>query len=619
MLSSMETIVALGVNDAALLGVERSVLGRRWQERLSHATTREAEAIAQITGLPDILARIVAARGVTLASLDSFLDPKLRDLLPDPSSLADMETAATHLADIVEARSRVAIFGDYDVDGACSAALVGLYLRALDVPCEIYIPDRIFEGYGPNVEAIRGLADRGARTLITVDCGSTSLAPLEEAKRLGLRVLVLDHHQVGDVLPDVDAIVNPNRQDDLSGQGALCAAGVVFLALVALNRALRERGFFACRPEPDLIASIDLVALATVADVVPLTGLNRAFVTQGLKMMRQRRRIGLNALIDCAKLGRPVEPFHLGFILGPRINAGGRIGDASLGARLLMSEDQDEASSVAAELEALNRDRQAAERVMVEEAIAQAEARLQEVSGIDEPNVIVTGSPGWHPGIVGLIAGRLKERFRRPAFAFALNGEGGTATGSGRSVPGADLGRAVRAAVEAGLLVKGGGHAMAAGATLQATSEPEAALGLFQVYLEMTIGRDAGASRMGDALEIDAILSASGANAELLRLIERAGPYGQGNPEPIFIFAAHRLASCVAVGNGGHLRLTLKGSEGSTLAGIAFRAADQPLGRFLNEHIGQTVHIAGTLSLDSYGGRERVDLKVVDAAEASRA
>ena len=619
MLSSMKTIVALGVNDAALLGVERSVLGRRWKERLSHATTREAEAIAQITGLPDILARIVAARGVTLASLDSFLDPKLRDLLPDPSSLADMETAATHLADIVEARSRVAIFGDYDVDGACSAALVGLYLRALDVPCEIYIPDRIFEGYGPNVEAIRGLADRGARTLITVDCGSTSLAPLEEAKRLGLRVFVLDHHQVGDALPNVDAIVNPNRQDDLSGQGALCAAGVVFLALVALNRALRERGFFACRPEPDLIASIDLVALATVADVVPLTGLNRAFVTQGLKMMRQRRRIGLNALIDGAKLGRPIEPYHLGFILGPRINAGGRIGDAALGARLLMSEDQDEASSIAAELEALNRDRQAAERIMVEEAIAQAEARLQEVSGIDEPNVIVTGSAGWHPGIVGLIAGRLKERFRRPAFAFALNGEGGTATGSGRSVPGADLGRAVRAAVEAGLLIKGGGHAMAAGATLPATSEPEAALGRFQVCLETTIGRDAGASRMGDALEIDAILSASGANAELLRLIERAGPYGQGNPEPIFVFAAHRLASCVAVGNGGHLRLTLKGSEGSTLAGIAFRAADQPLGRFLNEHIGQTVHIAGTLSRDSYGGRERVDLKVVDAAEASRA
>ena len=598
----------------ALLGIECSVLHRRWRLSLTPAATREAEAIAQIAGLPDILARVVAARGVTLSALDNFLDPKLRDLMPDPDSLADMDRAVAALVPVIEARSRVAVFGDYDVDGACSSALMGLYLRALDVPHEIYIPDRIFEGYGPNSEAIRQLAARGARTLITVDCGSTSNEPLKEAKRLGLKVVVLDHHQVGDDLPEADALVNPNRQDDLSGQGMLAAAGVVFLTLVALNRALRETGFFACRPEPDLIALIDLVALATVADVVPLTGLNRAFVTQGLKMMRQRRRLGLNALIDSAKLGRPVEPHHLGFILGPRINAGGRIGDAALGARLLMSDSLDEAQALAAELEGLNRDRQDAEKIMVEEAIAQAEAAFG-IDGSDELNVIVTGSADWHPGIVGLIAARLKERFRRPAFAFALNGEVGTASGSGRSVPGVDLGRAVRAALEAGYLIKGGGHAMAAGATIMAAARSTGALEAFRAYLEASIGRDASLSREADALDIDAVLSAGGANADLIRLIERAGPYGQGNPEPVFVFPEHRLVSCSAVGSGGHLRLSLKAPDGATLNAIAFRAEGQPLGVFLQSRIGKAVHLAGTLSLDSYGGRERIDLRVMDAAE----
>jgi single-stranded-DNA-specific exonuclease len=582
----------------------RSASNQIWRERLDANSAREALAIAQVGGVSDALARVMAGRGITLDTMDAFLTPRLRDCLPNPSILADMDLAASLLADAIQAKRKVAIFGDYDVDGASSAALLAGYLRELNIAYQIHIPDRIFEGYGPNIEAIQMLASNGSHMLVTVDCGSTSFEPLSHAKSLGLQVLVLDHHQVGADLPQVDALVNPNRQDDLSNLGTCCAAGVVFITLVAVSRELRNRGFFKTRAEPNIMACLDLVALATVADVVPLTGLNRAFVAQGIKIMRQRERIGLRALIDCARLAGPVEPWHLGFLLGPRINAGGRIGDAGLGAKLLMCEDETEAQNIAMQLDSLNKDRQTVEHIMVQEAIAQVDARF--LTATQEPQIIVAAQADWHPGIVGLVASRLKERFQRPAFAFAV-GKEGSGAGSGRSIAGVDLGSAVRAAVEAGLLVKGGGHAMAAGATIEA-----AKLAAFEAFMEARLAQNVTDASADHAVLVDATLTAAGATVELLNDIARAGPFGQGNPEPVFAFAAHTLVDCTEVGTGGHLRLKFKSNDGATLTGIAFRASGQPVGQALQRAKGSQVHVVGTLTIDCYGGRERVDLRVMD-------
>ncbi len=581
------------------------MLGRTWIERCDPTRATIALAIAQTHGLPEILGRVLAGRGVTVQETEGFLNPRLRDLMPDPHRLTDMQEAARRLADAIERRERVAIFGDYDVDGACSAALLGEYLRGCGTPFVIHIPDRITEGYGPNIEAIRALKEDGACLLVTVDCGTASHEPLAEAARLSLDAVVLDHHQAPEALPKACAIVNPNRQDDLSGLGHLCAAGVVFLALVALNRELRQRGFFAGRAEPDLIASLDLVALATVADVVPLTGLNRAFVRQGLIIMRRRSRIGLAALADAAGLSGAPESFHLGYLVGPRINAGGRIGDAALGARLLLSEDPVEAGLLATELDRLNRERQAIEQVALLDAEAQA---LHTLDLTPDASVIVVAAADWHPGIVGLIAARLKERFRRPAFAFNLNAEG-TATGSGRSVPGADLGRAVRAAVELGLALKGGGHAMAAGVTIRAGDT-----GLFAAFLEARLAEAVDGARASDMLAVDGTLTAAGAGAGIVVALERAGPFGSGQPEPVFVFPHHRLIEAREVGSGGHIRIKLRGREGTTLGGVAFRAAGQPLGNALTQALGNDLHVAGTLSVDRWGGQEKVALRVVDVA-----
>jgi single-stranded-DNA-specific exonuclease len=585
-----------------------SASGQIWRERLNANSAREALAMAQVGGLSDSLARVLAGRDITLDTMDAFLTPRLRDCLPDPSTLADMNSAATLLADAIQSKRRVAIFGDYDVDGASSAALLASYLREFNVPCHIHIPDRIFEGYGPNIDAIKSFAEKGYQLLVTVDCGSTSFEPLDEAKRLGLKVIVIDHHQVGIILPQVDALVNPNRQDDLSNLGTCCAAGVVFITLVAVSRELRKREFFKTQPEPDLMACLDLVALATIADVVPLTGLNRAFVTQGIKVMRQRERVGLRALIDCARLNGPVEPWHLGFLLGPRINAGGRIGDAALGTKLLMSQDENESETIAAQLDSLNKDRQTVEHIMVQEAIAQAEARFTTIA--QEPQVIVTHQDDWHPGIVGLVASRLKERFQRPAFAFAV-GKEGSGAGSGRSIAGVDLGSAVRAAVDAGLLVKGGGHAMAAGATIEASKLVE-----FEAFLTKRLSQNVVLASAEHAILVDATLTAAGATVDLLNDIARAGPFGQGNPEPVFAFASHVLVDCTEVGSGGHMRLKFKSSDGASLSAIAFRASGQPIGQALMQSKGKHIHVVGTLNIDRYGGRERVDLRVIDVAFA---
>ncbi|HEX2552627.1 MAG TPA: single-stranded-DNA-specific exonuclease RecJ [Microvirga sp.] len=589
----------------AFLGVARSALGRTWTERCDSARAVAALAIAQTHGVPDVLARVLAGRGVGVADTPAFLNPRLRDLMPDPHRLTDMEAAAARLADAVERRETVAIFGDYDVDGACSAALLAEYLRACDVPSMIHIPDRITEGYGPNIDAIRALKERGANLLVTVDCGTASHGPLAEAARLGLDALVLDHHQAPEQLPEVRALVNPNRLDCLSGLGHLCAAGVVFLTLVALNRSLRLRGYWSARREPDLLASLDLVALATVADVVPLQGLNRAFVRQGLQVMRARGRIGLAALLDAAGLSGAPECWHLGYLVGPRINAGGRIGDAALGSTLLLTQDPLTAGRLAGELDRLNRERQVIEQAAVEEAEAQAWRVLE--AAPDAP-LVVTASADWHPGVVGLIAARLKERFRRPAFAFTL-ATAGTATGSGRSVPGVDLGRVVRAAVDGGLAVKGGGHAMAAGVTVA-----QGDLERFTAFATERLADQVGDALAFDGLGVDATLTAGGAHVDLVTAIERAGPFGAGQPEPVFAFPHHRIVEAREVGSGGHVKVRLRGGDGAVVGGIAFRAAGQPLGAALTRGLGASVHVAGTLSIDRWGGGEKVSLRIMDLA-----
>src|SRR5215470_17374279 len=461
------------------LGVERSATGRPWHGRLDDRGNARSLAIAQRHGLPDLLARILAGRNVDVDGVEAYLDPTIKRLMPDPEVITDMNSATSRIADAIVHGERMAIFGDYDVDGATSAALFASFLRIAGVDPLIHIPDRIFEGYGPNAEAIASLAARGARLLVTVDCGTTSIEPLGEATRLGLDTVVIDHHQADENLPPAVALVNPNRLDDLSGLGYLAAVGLVFLAVVAVNRELRRRGFWsAARPEPDLMELLDLVALGTIADVVALKGLNRAFVAKGLVAMRRRERVGLTALMDVSRLSGPPEPWHLGFMLGPRINAGGRIGRADLGAQLLLCADSTAAAALAAKLDHLNRERQAIELAAVAEAEAEALAAL----GIEEKGaVVVTASPRWHPGVVGLVAARLKERFGRPAFAIAL-GPGDVGTGSGRSIGGVDIGRAVRHAVAEGVLMKGGGHAMAAGVTLR-----KDALGTFRAFLEKAL------------------------------------------------------------------------------------------------------------------------------------
>ncbi|MCP8939141.1 single-stranded-DNA-specific exonuclease RecJ [Alsobacter sp. SYSU M60028] len=587
------------------LGVERSLTGRPWLSRLDDAAQAQALAMVQVHGVEDVLARVMAGRGVAAGDVPGFLEPRLRSLLPDPSTLAGMDAAVARLADAVERRETVAIFGDYDVDGAVSCALVAEFLLACGTPFLIHIPDRLTEGYGPNVEAIRDLHRRGGQLLVTVDCGTTSHEPVLEARRLGLDTVVLDHHQAPVTLPDALAIVNPNRQDDLSGLGYLCAAGVVFVTLVGLNRELRRRGFWKPGAEPDLLSMLDLVALGTVADVVPLVGLNRAFVRQGLAVMRARGRLGLRALADVARLDGPPRPYHLGFLLGPRINAGGRIGDAALGARLLISRDEADAIRIAQELERLNAERQAIEQAMVAEAEAEALAML----GLDEEgaSVVVVGSDQWHPGVVGLVASRLKERFQRPVFALAF-GPNDIGTGSARSVPGVDLGAAVRAAVEAGLVTKGGGHAMAAGVTLE-----RGKVDALREFLERRLAEGVGQARADRALAIDGAITAGGVRADLIDRLELAGPFGSGHPEPIFALPSHRLVDASEVGRG-HVRARFRAGDGAALDAIAFRAVGTPLGQALMAARGETVHAAGVLDVNRWQGGERPQLRLTDLA-----
>jgi single-stranded-DNA-specific exonuclease len=589
------------------LGVENSATGRVWRDRLDERGAARALAIAQHHALPELLARIIAGRDIETDAVDAFLDPTVKRTMPDPLVLTAMKEAAERIADAATRAETVAIFGDYDVDGATSAALLARFLRQCGLEPIIHIPDRLFEGYGPNSEAVRALAERGATLLVCVDCGTTSAEALGEAKTRGLDVVVIDHHQADEDLPPALAIVNPNRRDDLSGLGHLAAVGLVFMTVIAVNRVLRERGFWrGDRSEPDLLGYLGDVALGTVADVVPLIGLNRAFVAKGLVALRRRERPGHVSLMDVARLSGPPEAWHLGFLLGPRINAGGRIGRADLGVRLLLENDPIEAAKIAAELDRLNRERQAIEQ----ETLAQAEAEAEAALGLEDKGaVVVTAAEGWHPGIVGLVAARLKEKFGRPAFAVALE-PGGIGTGSGRSIPSVDIGRAVRRAVAEGLLVKGGGHAMAAGVTLRKT-----ALAEFRAYLEASLAADVEKSRRTSGLLIDGAVTAAAADAALLSMIARAGPFGSGNPEPIIALPAHTVVYAEEVGQA-HLRVRLKSGDGSAVNAIAFRAVGQKLGAALRNSRGRQVHAAGSFTLDRWQGAERVQFKISDVAPA---
>lgn len=588
------------------LDVSQSVLGRAWVDRLDIAGTRLATAISQRTGISDIVARILAGRGVELDAAEAYLEPTIRNLMPDPSTLTQMDDLANRLAQAVTDNESIALFGDYDVDGASSCALMVRYLAHFGLVPQVHIPDRIFEGYGPNIAAMDKLIDAGATLIITLDCGTTSDGPIAHARNRGVDVLVIDHHLSDHDLPPATALVNPNRPDDISGLGYLCAAGVTFMVLVAVNRALRQRGDTGL---PDLMRFLDIVALGTVCDVVPLVGLNRAFVIRGLEVARRGDNRGMSALALASRVSGPLNPYHLGFLIGPRINAGGRIGNAALGTQLLSLDDEHQALVIAAKLDELNTERQRIEVEAVEEATAVAAAEIGSGEG---PPILVLASANWHPGVVGLIAARLKERFERPAFAIALHPDG-TGTGSGRSMPGVDLGSAVIAAVETGLIPKGGGHAMAAGVTLRPGD-----LGPFRSFIADQLSQSVATARAASALKVDAALTARGATTDLLHRIEKAGPFGSGNPNPVFAFPAHRARFPQIVGKGGHVSFTLTSEDGARLKAIAFRAASTPLGDVLMRDGEQPLHFAGTLNIDHYQGREQPQFRLIDIARPSR-
>jgi single-stranded-DNA-specific exonuclease len=575
------------------LGVSHSLTGRRWVGP-DPETMRLASALEQGAGLDPALAQVLARRGVAPEAAQAFLAPALRDLMPDPRRLKDMDAAASRLIAALDRRERIAIFADYDVDGGASAALLIDWLRALGQPATLYIPDRIDEGYGPNEPAMAALA--GDHDLIVcVDCGTLSHGPIAAAH--GAEVIVLDHHLAGATLPDCVAVVNPNRQDEDGSLGHLCAAGVVFLLLVEANRRLRETG----RNGPDLIGMLDLVALATVADVAPLIGLNRAFVRQGLKVMARRARPGLVALGDVAKLDRPPTSYHLGFVLGPRVNAGGRIGAADLGARLLSTTDPAEAAALAKRLDDLNTDRRDIEGRVREAALAQAEAR-----GFEAP-LVWAAEEGWHPGVVGIVAARLKEATNRPAVVIGFEGDAGK--GSGRSVTGVDLGAAIQRLAAEGLIEKGGGHKMAAGLSLSRTQLDPAMSRLSELLAKQGAG-----DRGPTDLCLDGLLMPAACSVELIERLEDAGPFGASAPAPRFALPGLRLRHTRPVGNG-HLKLTL--SDGvTTLDAICFGASEKGLEAALQTHGGRPLHVAGRIEINHWNGRQTVQLRLEDAAWA---
>jgi single-stranded-DNA-specific exonuclease len=587
-----------------ILGVEHSLSGRAWRARGGNART--GLALAQRFGFPEIIGRLLACRGIAEEECERFLTPTLRDLLPDPSHLKDMERAVARLVDAIRCGETIAVFGDYDVDGATSAALLKRFLAAADARAIVYVPDRQREGYGPNEAALAKLQEQGARVVVTVDCGITAHRALEAAAGRGLDVIVVDHHLGEPTLPQAYAVIDPNRVDEESVHGVLAAVGVTFLLVTGVNRALRQAGWYLTRPAPDLLQWLDLVALGTVCDIVPLTGVNRALVAQGLKVMRRRANTGIAALSDVAGIGEKLDAYHAGFILGPRVNAGGRVGEADLGARLLSTDDPSEARALAVHLDILNTERRQIEADVLDAAVAQVE------SAPLGPIVFAAGE-GWHPGVIGIVASRLKDRFNRPACVVAL--QDGIGRGSARSVAGFPIGPAIIAAHQAGLLINGGGHAMAAGLTVAAE--------------KLDALREALASRAADALgiaepvaelTIDGALNCAAATADLCATLDRLGPFGTGNSEPRFVIPNVRVLKAEIVGQD-HVRCIFgDGSANTRLKGIAFRVLGSPrqqdMGKALLSSQGAGFHLAGHLRADSWQGRDEVQLLIDDAAIA---
>jgi len=586
---------------AHVCGISRSLLGQPWRWRGTAADGHDADFQPD-----DLVDQLLMARGVVREELMRHRQPTLRGFMPDPSLFRDMDAAAARLADAVEAGEPVTVFGDYDVDGATSAALLVRLLRGLGLEPRAYIPDRLMEGYGPSGEALVRLAREGARLIVTVDCGAQAFEALDMARAAGVDVIVVDHHKCASALPKALALVNPNRldeADEAAAHGHLAAVGVCFLLGAALVRTLRGRGFFAGREEPKLVELLDLVALGTVADVAQLRGLNRAFVTQGLKVMAARRNIGLAALADVARLTRAPTCTDLGFALGPRINAGGRVGKSDLGVRLLTTEDPAEAAGIAAELDRLNEERRAIEAAVCEAAEALCGAQGNRA-------VLLVAGQGWHPGVIGIVAGRLKEKLGRPAIVVAV-GEDGVGKGSGRSISGVDLGAAVLAAKDSGLLVAGGGHAMAAGLTVAKDG-----IGPLADFLEERLAEDVAKSRDGRALLLDAVVAPGGVCPALCDALEVGGPYGVGWPAPRVAAGPVRIVKADVVGTG-HLRLVVAGDDGRRVKAIGFRLAQTPLGEaLLAAPPHRRLWLAGRVKRDEWGDRIAAELHLDDAAFA---
>lgn len=589
----------------AALGITHSISGQPWHWRRTSASMGGAERGGESLAPDDLVTQLLMARGVPRDDIERQRAPTLRGFMPDPSLFRDMDAAAARLADAVEAREAVTIFGDYDVDGATSAALLVRLLRALDVPVGAYIPDRLMEGYGPSGAALVKIGEAGSKLVVTVDCGAQAFDAIAEARAAGVEVIVVDHHQCATMLPQAFAVVNPNRLDeepDAAIHGNLAAVGVAFLLGAALLRTLRARGHFGSRPEPQLIDLLDLVALGTVADVARLTGFNRALVTQGLKVMAKRGNIGMAALMDAARLTKAPTASDMGFALGPRINAGGRVGKSDLGVRLLTTNDPQEAADIAVELNRLNEERRAIEAGVLDEAVAASAA-----CG-NAPVAIVAGE-GWHPGVIGIVAGRLKEKLHRPAIVIAVD-EGGIGKGSGRSISGVDLGAAILAAKERGLLVAGGGHAMAAGLTVE--RDKVDALGAF---LNDRLAADVERASGDKSLLIDAVLAPRGISPLWCDAIESAGPYGAGWPAPRVATGPVRIVESGIVGTD-HLRLIVSGDDGARFKAIAFRAAETELGQTLLNARGRKLWLAGRAKRDDWGSRPAAELHLEDAAWA---
>ena len=583
------------------LGVETSLLDKRWILRASD--DRMSMAMAQRHGIAEIVARILCARGVGLNDVEIFLNPLLRDLMPNPSLLQGMDNAAKRLSKAITNNEIIAIFGDYDVDGATSSALLRRFIAAVGGRSETYIPDRILEGYGPNTPALLKLKEKGAKIVVTVDCGTSSHEPIEAALKEGLETIVVDHHVTESKLPSAVAVINPNRMDDKSDQGQLAAVGVAFLLIVAINRVLRDEGWFLKFPEPDLKQWLDIVALGTICDVVPLIGLNRALVRQGLKVMGRRKNPGLRALSDIVGLNESPNAYHAGFVLGPRINAGGRVGSPDLGSQLLSTNDIEEAKKIAQKLDTLNKERQEIESIVLKAAILEVEQKGEKIGPI-----IIAAGENWHPGVIGIVASRLVERFNRPACVIALDGEQGT--GSGRSVSGVDFGAAIIAAQQAGLLIKGGGHKMAGGFTVERKKIQE-----FQDFLGKRVKSDVIEKGIRPSLFLDGAIKPAAANLNFLEQLNQVGPFGSGNPEPRFVIPSATLSYTAVVGDR-HIRGFIRDEVNNRLAAISFNSLDTPLGQALLQSQGAPLHIAGRLKANTWQGRTSAQLHIDDAAPA---